>query len=145
MEKEDYTATFSVSQTPGQVFEAIKNVRKWWEGTITGSTDNIGDVFTYQYEDFHFSKQKITELVPDKKVAWLVIEGGPKFTNHKTEWKGTKIIFEISKKGNKTEVHFTHEGLIPRLECYDSCSDAWGSIIKGSLRTLITKENGRTS
>lgn len=134
---QDYRAIFSVDQTPEKAFKAINNVRGWWEGEIEGSTNKIGDVFTYQYGDFHRSKQKVTELVPGKKVAWLVVEGGPKFTNDKIEWKGTKIVFEISNKGGKTEVRFTHVGLVPRLECYDSCTDAWGSLIKGSLRSLI--------
>jgi hypothetical protein len=96
-------------------------------------------MFTYRYDNFHRSKQKVTELVPGKRVVWLVVEGGPKFTKDKTEWKGTKIIFDISKNGNKTEVRFTHQGLIPRLECYGSCTDAWGPLIRSNLRKLITE------
>ncbi len=137
--KQDYTTTFSVNQTPEEVFKAINNVRGWWEGQIEGKTEKIGDVFTYRYGDFHRSKQKVTELIPRKKVVWLVVEGGPKFTEDKTEWKGTKIIFDISKNGSKTEVRFTHQGLLPRLECYDSCTDAWGPLIRSNLRKLITE------
>ncbi|MCL4518685.1 MAG: SRPBCC domain-containing protein [Thaumarchaeota archaeon] len=136
---QDYSATFSVSQTPEEAFKAINNVRGWWEGQIEGKTEKIGDVFTYQYGSFHRSEQKVIELVPDKRVVWLVVEGGPKFTESKIEWKGTKIIFNISKKGSKTEVRFTHQGLIPRLECYDSCIDAWGPLIRSNLRKLITR------
>jgi hypothetical protein len=32
--------------------------------------------------------------------------------------------------------------LVPQFECYDSCSDAWGGYVKGSLRSLITKGKG---
>jgi len=142
MKNQDYRVTISVDKTPEEVFRAINNVRGWWEGEIEGSTDKIGDVFTYQYGEFHRSKQKVSELIPGKKVAWLVTDGGPKFTKDKIEWKGTRIIFEISKKGNKTEVRFTHQGLVPRLECYNSCTDAWGSIIRDSLRSLITTGKG---
>jgi hypothetical protein len=143
--KQDYTTTFSVTQTPEEAFKAINNVRGWWEGQIEGKTEKIGDVFTYRYGDFHRSKQKVTDLIPGKRVVWLVVEGGPKFTKDKTEWIGTKIIFDISKNGSKTEVHFTHQGLIPRLECYDSCTDAWGPIIRNSLRTLITEGKSQTA
>jgi hypothetical protein len=145
MKDQDYTTTISIDKTPEEAFKAINNVRGWWEGEIEGSTDKIGDVFTYRYEDFHSSKQKIIELIPGKKVVWLVTEGGPKFTKDKAEWKGTRIIFEISKKGKKTEVRFTHEGLVPRLECHDTCTDAWGSIIRGSLRSLIATGKGQPS
>jgi len=51
-------------------------------------------------------------------------------------------MFEIFKKGDKTEIRFTHQGLVPKLECYDSCADAWGSYIGGSLRSLITTGKG---
>lgn len=76
---------------------------------------------------------------------WFIwsVRTGPKFTKDKVEWNGTKIIFEISKKGSKTEIRFTHQGLIPRLECYDSCSNAWGSIINGSLKSFIATGKGK--
>jgi hypothetical protein len=139
MSGQDYTASFSVDLTPKEVFDAINNVRGWWEGGIEGSTNKVGGVFTYRYGDFHRSKQKISELIPGKKVVWLVVEGGPNFVKDRSEWKGTKVIFEISKKSNKTEVRFTHQGLVPRLECYNSCTDAWGPIIRNNLRSLITR------
>ena len=38
---------------------------------------------------------------------------------------------------------FTHVGLAPDDECYEACSDAWGSYIKHSLRSLITTGKGQ--
>jgi hypothetical protein len=141
---QNYTTTITVDQTPEEAFAAINNVRGWWTGDpgVEGSTDKLGDEFTYRYEDVHYSKQKITELVPGKKVVWLVLDARLNFAKDKTEWKGTKITFEISKKGNQTEIRFTHVGLVPQFECFDSCSDAWGSYINGSLRKLITTGKG---
>ena len=128
---QNYTITLTVDQTPEEAFAAINNVRGWWTGDpgVEGSTDKLGDEFTYRYEDVHYSKQKITELIPGKKVVWLVLDARLNFTKDKTEWKGTEITFEISKKGKQTEIRFTHVGLIPQFECFDSCSDAWGSYI----------------
>jgi hypothetical protein len=141
---QDYTTTITVDQSPEEVFAAIINVRAWWEGRIEGSTDKVDGVFTYQYGDFHRSKQKVTELTRGKKVVWDVIEGGPRFVKDKSEWKGTRVVFDISRKGNKTEVRFTHHGLIPRLECYDSCTDAWGPIVRDNLRSFIMAGKGDT-
>lgn len=138
MSKQDYTIMFTADQSSEEAFAAINNVRAWWEGQIEGTTDVVGGVFTYRYGDFHRSKQKVTELVPGKRIVWDVVEGGPMFVADKTEWKGTRIVFDIARKGSKTEVRFTHQGLIPRLECHESCTDAWGSIIRGSLRNLIS-------
>src|SRR5450631_3222002 len=140
MNSQDFTAAFTVDQTPEEAFAAINNVRQWWSGEpgIEGSTDKLGDEFTYRYGDVHYSKQMVTELVPGKKVVWLVLDAHLDFTKDKTEWNGTEITFEISKKGNKTEVRFTHVGLVPDSECFDSCSNAWGFYINSSLRNLIT-------
>lgn len=140
--KQDYTCTFSVDQTPEEVFKAINNVRGWWSEEIKGDTDKVGAVWTYHYKDVHRCKLKVTELIPGKKVAWLVLDNSFNFIKNQTEWNGTKIIFKISKKDNKTEVHFTHVGLVPQYECYNVCSDAWDSYIKGSLRSLITTNKG---
>jgi hypothetical protein len=52
-------------------------------------------------------------------------------------------MFEISEKGDETEVRFTHVGLVPAIECYDNCSNAWGFYINGSLRTFITTGKGQ--
>jgi hypothetical protein len=140
MTSQNFTTAFTVDQTPEEAFAAINNVRGWWSGDpgVEGSTGNLGDEFTYRYKDVHYSRQKITELIPGKKVVWLVVDSSLNFANDKTEWTGTKITFEVSKKGNQTEVRFTHVGLVPEFECFNGCSNAWGSYINGSLRNLIS-------
>ncbi|MGO9481761.1 MAG: SRPBCC family protein [Candidatus Kryptoniota bacterium] len=143
MKNQNYTTTFSVDQPPEEVFAAINNVRGWWSEEIEGSTDKVGDEWTYHYEDVHSCKLKVTELVPGKRVVWHILDNYFNFTKDKSEWKGTTISFEISKKGDKTEVRFTHMGLVPEYECYDVCSNAWGSYINGSLPSLITKGKGQ--
>jgi hypothetical protein len=142
MNDKNFTTTFTVDQSLEEAFTAINNVRRWWSGEIEGSTDKLGDEFSYHYQDVHRSKQKITELIPGKKVVWHVLDGHLNFVQDKTEWKGTDITFEVSKKGNKTEIRFTHLGLVPELECFNACSNAWGSYINGSLRSLITTGKG---
>jgi activator of Hsp90 ATPase-like protein len=142
MTNDHYTAAFSVDQSADEVFAAINNVRGWWTGDIEGGTDKLGDEFTYRYEDLHRSKQKITELVPDKKVVWLVLDANLKFNEDPSEWAGSEITFEVAPNGGKTEVRFAHVGLVPEFECFDACSSGWNFFINGSLRTLITTGGG---
>jgi len=138
MKNENFTITFSVDPTSKQVFDAINNVRGWWSGEVEGETDKLGAEFTYRYKDVHRTTQKITELVPGKKVVWHVTDSDLTFVKEKDEWTGTDIIFDISTKDGKTEVRFTHAGLAPQIECYGNCSNAWSVLIKGNLRNLIT-------
>ena len=137
-----FTTSFTVDQSPQEVFDAINNVRGWWSGEIDGSTDKLGADFSYRYQGLHRSAQKITELVPGKKVVWHVTEARLNFVEDKTEWNDTEIVFEIARKGDKTELRFTHVGLVPAFQCYGDCSGAWGFYINDSLRSLITTGKG---
>ncbi len=143
MENKDFTTTILVDQTPDKVFNAVNNVRGWWSEEIEGPTDKLNEVFNYHYEDVHRCQMKIVELVPNKKVAWLVKDNYFKFTQDKSEWTGTKIIFDIAEKNNQTELRFTHQGLVPEYECFEICRDAWTNYIQNSLHSLITTGKGK--
>ena len=143
MNDQNYSISFTTNQSAEEVFAAINNVRGWWSEEIKGPTDKLGAEFTYHHENVHRCKMKITEFVPGEKVVWLVLDNYFNFTEDKTEWTGTKIIFEVSNKDAKTQLRFTHEGLVPEYECFKVCSNAWGSYINGSLQSLITTGKGR--
>jgi regulatory protein YycH of two-component signal transduction system YycFG len=89
---------------------------------------------------FHRSTHKITELTPGKRVVWHTTEASINFVKDKSEWTGTDIVFDIKRKGGKTELHFTHIGLVPTIECYGGCSGAWQSLITEGLYDLITTD-----
>lgn len=145
METSNFSTSFLVDQSPEEVFNAINNVRGWWSGEIEGNTDKLDAEFTYQVPGVHYSRQKITAFVPGKKIVWHVTDADLSFVKDKSEWKGTDIIFEIAKKGGKTEVHFIHAGLVREFECYKDCSNAWGLLINGNLRNLITTGKNQPS
>ena len=142
MSSPNFATAFAVDKSPEEAFNAIKNIRGWWSEEIEGSTDKVGDEFTYHYKDIHRCTMRLTEAVPGKRVVWLVLDNYFDFTEDKSEWKGTTIRFEISRKGDKTEVCFTHLGLVPEYECFDVCSTSWGSYINGSLKRLINTGKG---
>lgn len=139
----NYSSRFSVEQSPAEVFAAINNVRAWWSEDVEGSTDKQGEEFRYHYKDVHRSVMQVTELVLNKKVVWFVLDNYFNFIQDQSEWKGTRLIFEIAEKDGKTELHFTHQGLVPDYECFEICSNAWGFYINTSLRELITTGKGQ--
>ena len=140
---QDFTTIILVDQSRREVFDAINNTRAWWQGEIEGNTDKLNDEFSYRSGDVHYSKQKITEFIPAKKVVWLVTDSQLNFVEHKTEWTGTEIIFEISEVNSKTQLRFTHRGLAPAIECYGGCSRGWTRLIQESLFNLITTGKGK--
>jgi hypothetical protein len=139
---QDFTTFLSVDQTPEEVFNAINNVRGWWSRDIEGNTEKLNDEFVFQVKDVHYSRQKLIEVMPNEKVVWLITDSELTFVNDKSEWTGTKVIFDISRQGDKTKLAFTHEGLLPEVECYGACSPAWTQYVQNSLLSLITTGKG---
>ena len=138
------TLTFTVDQSPERAFEAINDVRGWWAGApapteprIEGVTDVLGEEFTYTVTDLHYVKFRITELVPNSRVAWLALESELTFIADRQEWDGTTVTFDVTERDGRTEVVFTHVGLVPGQECYEVCDDAWSSYVLGNLRRFI--------
>lgn len=142
MTQKNFSKNFQVEQSPEEVFDAVNNVRGWWSEDIEGKTDRLGAEFIFRYQDVHRSTHKITEFVPGQRVVWHVPEASINFVKDRAEWNGTDIVFDIAKKGNKTELRFTHVGLVPAIECYGDCSGAW-SFHLDSLRSLITTGKGQ--
>ena len=139
----DFSTTMLVSQTPEEVFNAVNNVRGWWSETLEGETHQLNDEFVYRHNDIHYSRQKLVEIVPAAKVVWLVTDSSLSFVKNKSEWNGTKIVFDISHEGDKTLLTITHIGLVPEIECFDGCSKGWTYYLHESLYKLITTGKGQ--
>lgn len=145
MKNGNFTVDLLVDQTPHEVFNAIKNVRGWWSGLydekFKGTTDTLNEEFTFHAGGgAHYSKQKLVELVPDKEITWLVTDSKLDFVENQNEWNGTKINFKISSHGDKTKIRFTHIGLVPEFECYDSCSGAWSQYLQERLVNVLADQ-----
>jgi hypothetical protein len=143
MENNNFNITFWVEQTPNEVFNAINNVRGWWSKKLDGNSENLNDEFTYQHGDIHYSKHRLIEVIPNEKVVWLTLDSKLTLVERQDEWNDTKIIFEISKQGDKTKLFITHLGLVPDFQCFDSCSKGWTYYLQHSLLPLITTGQGK--
>jgi len=137
MTKSDFIANFDVEQTPQEVFAAIGNVPGWWSGAVEGVPDRVGAEFTYRVPGVHFCRMRVTDFVPGERMVWRVVESDIEYVGRKTEWNDTEIRFEMAAEGGMTELRFTHQGLVPALECFDACSNAWNALVTKNLQNLI--------
>lgn len=140
--EESFTSSFTVEQSPQEVFDAIRNVRAWWTGEVRGKCLAVGDEFTFRYGKVHRSRQRVVEALPGERIVWLVTEAHLAFAENPAEWVGTRIRFDIARQGRGTQVRFTHVGLAPGCDCYEACHDGWTFYVQRSLRGLIVNGKG---
>lgn len=150
------TATMSVTQTPDEVFAAITNVRGWWNENIIGNTAALHDEFVFTDDTDHagetvsakkgirFSRFRLTEVVPGKRMVWHVVDAYLTFIEDRDEWTDTHVIFDITETPQGTTLHFTHEGLTAaKSECFEACSRGWDFYVTKSLPQLINNGTGQ--
>jgi Activator of Hsp90 ATPase homolog 1-like protein len=130
MTEKNYQYKTTSFKSTSEVYHFLLNPNNWWVGlygeTIEGKSIALNNEFVFRAGDgVHYSKQKLIEAIPNCKIVWQVTDSELSFIEQKDEWTGTKICFELSDKDNKTEIIFTHIGLVPQIECYDACSGAW--------------------
>jgi hypothetical protein len=137
-----YSTSYTVEQSPEEVFAAILDVGAWWTGQVEGRADELGAEFAYRHPPQHYSLQRVVELEPARRVVWRVTDSHLSFISEAAEWTGSEIVFDIVPATDGTDLRFTHAGLVPNVECFDACSTAWQHYINGSLRSLIAAGEG---
>jgi len=139
--EDSFTATIKLPQSPPSVFARLKAVSKWWGGPdLAGRTAEAGDEFTVIHGDAHYSKQKLIEVIPDRRIVWLVTESRLNWLQkNKSEWTGTRMIFDLTTEDGSTRLRFTHQGLTPSKESYTRCAEGWDIVITKWLFDFISK------
>jgi uncharacterized protein YndB with AHSA1/START domain len=137
-----FTETFLIDKAPATVFNAINEVSKWWCSDLKGLSAKVGDEFEVRFGTVHYSRHKLVDSFPFKRIVWLVTDSRLSFAADQQEWTGTKNIFEIEPEDGRTRMTFTHEGLQPDLECFSSCVKGWKYYLEESLLPFISDGKG---
>lgn len=140
-----YSTSVSIKANSATVFNAItKSVKKWW-GNTDFPVSKLDDEFTTSF-DKTFWKFKILEFKPHSKIVWDCIDAKHIHTGYKgieKEWIGTSVEWKLEEKNqNETILYFTHNGLVPELNCYEICFPAWEIFVTQSLKSFIESGKG---
>lgn len=142
MNNNSFNSSITTPTGADDAIAKISKVPEWWGVTFSGRSEQQGDEFTVKMTGDSFFNFTVSELVPGKRVVWLVTDCHMPWYSDKTEWKDTRLIFDLSEKGGETEVRFTHEGLTPDVECYEDCQTGWTHWIKTSLFSYLATGKG---
>jgi hypothetical protein len=135
-----YSVEIELAKSPDDVFDHLIDLSKWWPEEFEGGPIKLNSEFIFRTGDSHYSKNKVIEFVPDKKLVWLTTQSIRKTDNF--EWTGTRMIFELTPKGNHTQLKFTYDGVIPGDEA-DRLVQICDMTVKEMFYNFIVKGKGR--
>ena len=142
MENNNFTSSFSATISADEAIKRVSNVPEWWGITFSGSAEKQNDQFIVKMGGDSFFDFTVAELIPGKRVVWLVTDCNMPWYSDKKEWTNTKLIFDVTENDGVTALDFTHEGLTPEVECYNDCAPGWTHWIKTSLFSYLTTGKG---
>ncbi|GEM_PF-193419 len=141
---EHYENEIIVNTSCEFVYQALtKFIPQWWSELFEGVSDTEGGIFTVRFGEHIYKTFMVEHLQPSKQIVWLVKDSMidiPELMN-KTEWIGTKTIWNLDDKGGSTQLKLTHAGLTPHIECYDICRAGWAQFIN-SLKAFAETGEG---
>lgn len=136
MENKNYDKTITVNASAAETMNSISRIDLWWRKDFSGSAAGLNTIFRVPFGEPAFVDFRITELVPNKKLVWKVIDCYLPWFKDKKEWNDTEVVFQLREEKGKTQIDFTHIGLVPDVECYEACVKGWDGHIN-ALAKLI--------
>ncbi|MDB1123419.1 SRPBCC family protein [Vibrio algarum] len=143
MSRRSYSTEILISANPESVYKAItKDIDKWWT-ELSNQALQVGDQLIVRFEKTTSWEMTVSEAFPGQSLVWEVTEANHDLGDIKArdEWKGTTIKWKIVENETGSKVAFSHEGLMPVLECYEICEEGWGYFL-GSLKDYLETGKG---
>jgi hypothetical protein len=143
LSQQDYQKSLLTKASLISTFQALtQQISKWWTEDFRGKSLNINDEFTVYFGET-FMTFKIVELITNKKIVWLCTDtlANTEELSNDTEWKNTKIIWELQHDDEATTITLTHIGLTPEVKCYNICKQGWESFLY-SLKQFTETNRG---
>lgn len=133
---QDYAATISTPATVAAAKHAIlSEMHLWWSDRV--QLQNNG--FTIRFNNSHVTYE-FEEACRENQMVWrctdahMIIEDVP----DTTEWRGTRLLWEIIPTDSGSDISLIHEGLNEGLECLDVCTRGWELYFESSLKAHLS-------
>src|SRR5882672_10176313 len=139
--QQDFSQNLTVKASAKETMKKISQVNLWWAKNFNGKANKPGDEFSVYFGDTYVNF-RISEVIADKKIIWLVTDCNLHWIKDKKEWKNTEVIWTLAEKSGKTQIDFVHKGVTPDSECYESCKPGWTHHLQDSLLKLIDEGKG---
>ncbi|WP_299747716.1 SRPBCC domain-containing protein [uncultured Tateyamaria sp.] len=147
MNKQNYRKSIVVTADATAAFNAVTHgVEHWWtrpDQPLRHPGDRAKFSFPPGVSYWTF---ELTHTDDPSRVEWTCVdalhvhEGQPKAIE--TEWLGTRVIWRISEGAAGTKIELEHDGLTPKLLCYDICEAGWDMFFLESLKKYLDRGQG---
>lgn len=89
----------------------------WWTRETVASPRE-GSIAEFKFGVRYNNKMKITELKPNRRVAWECLEGD-------AEWVGTRFTFDLEGHKDGAALRFGHRDWRESTDFFKRCSENW--------------------
>ncbi|HSB92127.1 MAG TPA: SRPBCC family protein [Flavitalea sp.] len=141
VDKNNYHHSIQTNASAERIMKSLTDeINDWWTKDFTGAAAKQSDEFTVRFGNTQKSFV-VENMVPAKRITWKCIKAyiDADFLKNKNEWVGTKIHWEIQRRGDQSELTLTHEGLTKGIECYEICEKGWDYYLDGPLKNHLEK------
>jgi hypothetical protein len=138
---QDYKCIVNARVSAEEAYRKVARVSDWWNKKSTGQAQAAGDTFRIDWGQT-WVEFRVLEAVPNKRFVWHVEDCHLPWLRNQTEWKNTKVVWELVAANGTTEIQMTHVGLTPAVECFEACEAGWNFHVGQSLLKLLTEGNG---
>src|SRR5450432_2263407 len=105
--KNNFSSSISANNRADEAIKRISNVTGWWGVAFSGNSEKQEDKFTIKMGGDSFFDFTVAELIPGKRVVWLVTDCNMPWYSDKKEWANTKLIFDLAENNGVTTLNFT--------------------------------------
>lgn len=114
-----------IEASSADVYRALttaEGLRSWWTADSQAEAKVGGTTELGFYGRSTVFRMRIAELKPNQRVVWECV-------GDDEEWKGTRLTWDLTPKGEKIVLHFVHADWHALSSYFAACTTTWGMLL----------------